>query len=137
MRTRLISALLFLGAILSGCDDKPPTYDAACSVPPSGWRLPKNVTGHMPVVLVRLRSDGEVFLENHPIRLANYEGVQVDDAELSRSLTATLDDDPPTHVVLDVASAAACKQVEHVRRLMQQSGVCPERCSEGRDWPFW
>lgn len=138
MRTTPIIAMLLGCATVAGCADKPTTYDAACSVPLSGWRLPKDGIGHLvPVMLVKLRSDGEVFLEVHTGRLTSYKGDHVDDAELTQRLADTVDYAPPIHVVLDVAGTTPCKRVEQVRLAMQQSGVCPMHCSEGRDWETW
>ena len=138
MRTTPIIALLLGCATVAGCFERATTYDAACSVPLSGWRLPKDGIGHLvPVMLVKLRSDGEVFLEVHTGRLTTYTGEQVDDTELRRRLADTVDYDPPIHVVLDVAATARCERVKQVRLAMQQSGVCPRHCSEGRDWETW
>jgi hypothetical protein len=137
MLNKSMGVLLLGCAMLSGRGDKTPTYDAACPVPLSGWRLPKDGIGHLvPVLLVRLRSDGEVFLENHTGRLTPYEGHHIED-DISKSLAETLDDDPPTHIVLDIAATTPCKRVEQVRLAMQQSGACPMHCSEGRDWETW
>jgi hypothetical protein len=124
--------------MLAGCADEPGTYDAACSVPLPGWRLPKDGIGHLvPVLLVKLRSDGEVFSAIHTTRQNSKQGDRINDAELSRRLADTVDYDPPVHIVLYIAATAPCKRVKQVRHAMQRSGVCPQHCSEGRNWETW
>ena len=138
MRIGPIGALLFGCLMLAGCTDEPGTYDAACSVPRPGWRLPKDGIGHLiPVFVVKIHSDGEVSSAIHTTRQNPNKGERIDDAGLSRRLADTVDYEPPVHIILDVAATAPCKRVKQVRNVMERSGVCPQHCSEGRNWETW
>jgi len=131
-RTSLTRALA-LGAIVSGCNQAPPTYSASCATPLPHWKTERDGVGHLLVVVpVFLATDGSVLWSkaaSSDDRLRSY----------MREASAM---SPMPQIVLQVSPSTSCRRIREVRSIMDAAPMCKgpySRCSEGwklEEWPM-
>lgn len=131
-RTSLNWALA-LSAILSGCNQAPPTYSAACATPLPNWKTEKDGVGHLLVVVpVFLATDGSVL----------WNKAAISDDKLRSYMRKASGMFPMPQIVLQVSPSASCRRVREVRSSMDAAPMCKgpySRCSEGwklEEWPM-
>ena len=119
---------------LSGCNQTPKTYSAACAVPLPGWGTEKNGIGHLlPVMSVFLASDGTVL----------WNKATTSNEKLRSYVNEASGLNPVPQIVLEVSPAASCDRVREVRLIMDSAPMCKgphSRCSEGwnpKEWPMF
>lgn len=124
---------LALSAILSGCNQAPRTYSAACATPLPNWKTEKDGVGHLLVIMpVFLVTDGSVL----------WNKVAISDDKLRSYMSEASGLDPMPQIVLQVLPSASCRRVREVRSIMDAAPMCKglySHCSEGwkpEEWPM-
>jgi hypothetical protein len=124
---------LALAAILTGCNQSPATYSAACATPLPNWKTEKDGVGHLrPSVNVFLVTDGSLLWNK--LALSN------DKLRTYMNEASALN--PASQVILQVSPSASCRRVREIRSIMDAAPMCKgsqSRCSEGwkpEEWPM-
>lgn len=129
--TPVLLLVALAGLSVSGCNPKPETYAANCSIPLKHWGREKDGIGHLRTVQpVYLATDGSILWNSEV----------VSDATLKRYMAKVSVLNPEPQMVLEVAPAATCHRVEAVRAILDAAPLCKgpyPLCSEGWNWRQW